>query len=63
MAETEWKVWKKLDRVKSPSYHSGCVGNEDHWRARGNGVHVRNRHTFIPPLCKEKGAGLLNVSE
>jgi hypothetical protein len=25
--------------------------------------HVRNRHTFIPPLCKEKGAGLQNVSE
>ena len=37
--------------------HTGCVGNEDHWWAGGIGVsgHVRNGHTFIPPLCKEKG--------
>jgi hypothetical protein len=33
------------------------VRREHHRLASENGVsgHVRNRHTFIPPLCKEKG--------
>jgi hypothetical protein len=46
-------VEEELNRVKSPAGHGSIilvvVGNEDHWRAGGNGVscHVRNRPTLM----------------